>query len=460
MRGSRKRSLLPFPFVFATIVLTVIALTLFVYQTLQDGKEVNLSKTVAVYSSLDESSEEKFIKKSESVTEEQDMAEKQNTAEGQNVSEKHPTAEEKAVTFFESKNNVEEKVNDLVENMTLREKIGQLMVVGFQSKQIDQHIKTMMTEYHVGGVILYDRNMETPDQVASLNNQLQDLALKNKHQIPLMVSIDQEGGKIVRMRDQVSPIPSQQELGQKADSKEVYHVAYRNGKELAAMGIHVNFAPVLDLSASDSRSFGTEPEKANTLGSQVVTGLTDSGIVATLKHFPGNGRSNIDPHVETSSVQANQWDLENKDMYPFKKIIENIDNNRFFVMVTHIKYPAYDKENPASISPIIIQELLRKKLGYKGVVVTDDLEMGAVNKYFTYEDLGYKAVESGADLLLVCHTLENQKKVFNGILEAVQTKKLSEERIDEAVKRILTNKLTSIKSTHVDPIQAKKIVGK
>lgn len=453
MRGSRKRSLLPFPFMLASIVLIVIVLSLFVYQTFrssgaQDEKGLNLSKTEVVYAPLDESSEGKFIKKSKNITGEQDMA------------EKHPGAEEKTVSFFESKNNVEEKVNDLVENMTLREKIGQLMVVGFQGKQMDQHIQTMITEYHAGGVILYDRNMETPDQVASLNNQLQDLALKSKHQIPLMVSIDQEGGKIVRMRDQVSPIPSQQELGQKADSKEVYHVAYRNGKELAAMGIHVNFAPVLDLSASDSRSFGPEPEKANTLGSQVVTGLMDSGVVATLKHFPGNGRSNIDPHVETSSVQANQWDLENKDIYPFKKIIEHIDNNRFFVMVTHIKYPAYDKENPASISPIIIQELLRKKLGYKGIVVTDDLEMGAVNKYFTYEDLGYKAVEAGADLLLVCHTFENQKKVFNGIVEAVQKKKLSEDRIDEAVKRILTSKLTSIKSTHVNPIQAKQMVGK
>src|SRR5690606_33086321 len=134
----------------------------------------------------------------------------------------------------------------------------------------------------------------------------------------------------------------------------------------------------------------------------------DSDITAALKHFPGHGRSSVDPHEETSSVHADKLDLENQDIYPFKKIINEIDNNKFFVMVTHIKYPAYDKENPASLSPVIIQDLLRNKLGYKGIVVTDDLEMGAVNKYFTYEDLGYKAVESGADLLLVCHTFENQ----------------------------------------------------
>jgi beta-N-acetylhexosaminidase len=330
------------------------------------------------------------------------------------------------------------------------------MIVGFNSKTIDQHITTMISEYNVGGVILFDRNMETQDQVASLNNELQELSMKNRNQIPLILSIDQEGGKIVRMRDEVSPIPSQQELGQRNDSKEVYNVAQRTGKELLSMGFNVNFAPVLDLSAADSRSFGEKPDKANILGRQVVAGMADSGITATLKHFPGNGRSNIDPHVETSSVQANKLDLENQDIFPFKKIINEIDNDQFFVMVTHIKYPAYDKENPASISPVIIQDLLREQLGYKGIVVTDDLEMGAVNKYFTYEDLGYKAVESGADILLVCHTLENQKKVFNGILNAVQTNKLSEERIDEAVKRILTHKFTSMKSIYADPVKEEK----
>ena len=340
--------------------------------------------------------------------------------------------------------NMERKIDGLIAKMTLREKIGQLMVVGFNSTTIDKHITTMISEYNVGGVILFDRNMESQDQVASLNKQLQQLSMENENGIPLILSIDQEGGQIVRMRDQVSPIPSQQELGQNNDPQEVYNVAGRTGNELISMGFNVNFAPVLDLSETDSRSFGKEPEKANYLGSQVIAGMVDSGITATLKHFPGNGRSDVDPHVESSSVQADKLDLENQDIYPFKKIINEIDNNHFFVMVTHIKYPAYDKDNPASISPIIIQDLLREQLGFKGIVVTDDLEMGAVNKYFTYEDLGYRAIDSGADLLLVCHTLENQKKVFNGILNAVNTNKLSEERIDESVKRILMHKFSSV----------------
>ncbi|MFL0493491.1 glycoside hydrolase family 3 protein [Priestia megaterium] len=354
----------------------------------------------------------------------------------------------------------EQQVQELMSNMTLQEKIGQMMVVGFQTEEVDDHIKKMISTYHAGGVILFDRNMKTPKQVATLTNNLQDLAQETKNQIPLMMGIDQEGGAIVRMKDQVSSIPSQQELGQKNDKELVYQTADRNGKELAAMGFNVDFAPVLDLSDTDTRSFGTDPEKVAEFGEAAVSGLKANGLTAALKHFPGNGRSNIDPHLETSSVKADKLDLENGDIYPFKQMVRNVDNNNFFVMVTHIKYPAYDKENPASISPIIIQELLRKQLGYNGLVVTDDLEMGAVSKYFTYEELGVRAVEAGADVLLVCHTLDSQEKMYNGILQAVKKGKISEKRIDESVKRILTHKLTSDIQLHVDPETAKNTVGK
>lgn len=351
---------------------------------------------------------------------------------------------EKASTPTQKSNDpIEEKVDHLLKQMTLEEKVGQLVIVGFQTKQPDSLITAMIRDYHVGGVILYDRNMDSPNQVTHLTSDLQRLALESTHQIPLIVSIDQEGGQIVRMRDYVSPIPSQQDLARNKNQETVYNTAVQTGSELKAMGINVNYAPVLDLSNLDSRSFGENPQKAKELGEKVIAGFTKSGITATLKHFPGNGRSNIDPHKDTSAVQANQLDLENNDIYPFKKIIEEVNHQNFFVMVTHIKYPAYDKENPASLSPIIIQQLLRNKLGYKGIVVTDDLEMGAVSKYYSYKELGYSAVKAGADLLLVCHTFDSQKEVINGMIEAVKTNILSEERINESVKRILTYKFSS-----------------
>lgn len=351
---------------------------------------------------------------------------------------------EKASTPTQKSNDpIEEKVDHLLKQMTLEEKVGQLVIVGFQTKQPDSLITAMIRDYHVGGVILYDRNMDSPNQVTHLTSDLQRLALENTHQIPLIVSIDQEGGQIVRMRDHVSPIPSQQDLARNKNLETVYNTAVQTGSELKAMGINVNYAPVLDLSNLDSRSFGEDPQKAKEFGEKVIAGFTKSGIIATLKHFPGNGRSNIDPHKDTSAVQANQLDLENNDIYPFKKIIEEVNHQNFFVMVTHIKYPAYDKENPASLSPIIIQQLLRNKLGYKGIVVTDDLEMGAVSKYYSYKELGYSAVKAGADLLLVCHTFDSQKEVISGMIEAVKTNKLSKDRINESVKRILTYKFSS-----------------
>ena len=349
--------------------------------------------------------------------------------------------EEKEAILDNPSISIEEKVDLILDDMTLEEKIGQLMVVGFQSSEVDQHITKMIEDYHVGGVILYDRNMKNPKQVTDLTNKLQELATK-KQPVPLIMSVDQEGGQIVRMKEHVSPIPSQQELGKRGDPEEIYTTAKRTGEELAALGFNVNYAPVLDLSKTDSRSFGSDPEKVYQYGKQVIKGLSQSQVAGAVKHFPGNGRTDIDPHVETSSVEADIMDLENNDIYPFKKMVETEDHDQFFVMITHVKYPAYDKEKPASISPVIIQDLLRDQLGYTGLVVTDDLEMGAVSKYFTYEDLGREAVAAGVDLLLVCHTFEYQDQVFKGVLKAVQSGELSQSRIDESVERILTYKLT------------------
>lgn len=365
----------------------------------------------------------------------------------------------KSVSFYQHSEIINDKVSRLLENMTIEEKIGQMIVGGFQSTEPDEHIKRMIKDYHMGGVILFDRNMDTPSQVAGLTNQLQDIAYSTDHQIPLSVGVDQEGGDIVRMKKYFSNIPSQQALGKEGDEEKIKQLAVRTGEQLKAMGFTINFAPVLDLSDSESRSFGRDPLKIGKYGSEVITGLVKGGVTATVKHFPGNGRSDVDPHKDTSSVEANQLDLENSDIYPFKKVIKELDNDDFFVMVTHIKYPAYDAKNPASISSIIMQDLLRKQLGYTGIVVTDDLEMGAVNKYFTYEDLGAQAVASGADMLLVCHTEENQKKVFNGILNGVKTGKIKAERIDDAVQRILTYKYKHITETKVNADKAAEIFG-
>lgn len=355
----------------------------------------------------------------------------------------------------EKKENPDEKVDALLADMTLEEKVGQLMMVGFSGTEQSAKAVELIKNKHIGGIIYFDRNLSSPKQVAELSNSLQESAKESKNQLPLMIAVDQEGGTILRMREQVSPIPSQASF---ESAEEVLDVAKLNAKELAAMGITINFAPVLDLSKTDSRSFGTEPKKAAEYGSMVIEGFQTANVTGALKHFPGHGRSSVDPHLEQSSVDADQLDLENSDIYPFKEIIKNVDHSQFFVMVTHIKYPAYDKEKPASLSKVIIKDLLREKLGYGGIVVTDDLEMGAVNKYYSYKDLGVAALQAGSDLLLVCHEYDHQIEVYNGVIEAVKNGKIPMERINEAAKRIIKYKLDTMNHTTVDPAKAEKTV--
>jgi len=357
------------------------------------------------------------------------------------VKEKSPPVE---------KENPDEKIDALLARMTLEEKVGQLMMVGFSGMEKPKTVVELIKTKHIGGIIYFDRNLSSPKQVAELSNSLQESA-----QLPLMIAVDQEGGDILRMREQVSPIPSQAKL---ESAKEVFEVAKLNAAELRAMGITINFAPVLDLSKTDSRSFGTDPKKAADYGTKVIEGFQTANITGSLKHFPGHGRSSVDPHLDQSSVDANQLDLENSDIYPFKEIIKNVDHSQFFVMVTHIKYPAYDKEKPASLSKVIIQDLLRKKLGYKGIVATDDLEMGAVNKYYSYKNLGVAALQAGADLLLVCHDYNHQMEVYDGVIEAVKSGKIPMERIDEAAKRIIAYKMETMAHTRVDPVKADWLV--
>ncbi|KAB7706642.1 beta-N-acetylhexosaminidase [Bacillus aerolatus] len=372
---------------------------------------------------------------------------------------KETTAPEPAVMeAIEQETDIKVKTEKIIAAMTPEEKIGQIIMVGFHGTEASTEIKDLIQNKRIGGVIYFDRNMSSASQVAKLSNSLQELAEASPFDVPLMMAVDQEGGDILRMRENVSPIPSQQQLGQMASAEEVYNVAKLNGKELDSMGIHINFSPVLDLSETDTRSFGKDPKKTYEYGAKVIQGLNDSSVTGAVKHFPGHGRSNVDPHVETSSVEADQLELENSDLYPFAKMIQEKDNGQFFVMVTHVKYPAYDKDKPASLSPIIMEQLLREKLGYDGLVVTDDLEMGAVNKYYSYEDMGKEAVQAGADLLLVCHEYEHQLEVYNALIKAVKSGEIPIERINEAAGRVISYKLTNIEQAEVDPDKAASIV--
>ena len=325
-------------------------------------------------------------------------------------------------------------VEEKLKTLSLEEKIGQMMLVGIQEKNFDENANYMLNTYHVGGIIFYDRNMETKDQVKKLTDDLQ----KNS-KIPLFIALDEEGGSVARMKHAITPPPSQELIGRSGDFNLAKVHAVETAKKLREVGINLNFAPVADVGNYD-RSFNSDSKIVAEFVSQAAKGYEEENFFYTLKHFPGIGKATIDPHKDISVVEDSKNILEQEDILPFKKIISEQDNSKFMVMLGHLKYLALDKENPATLSPAIVTKLLREELNFQGVIITDDLEMGAVKNYNSPEQIGLQAVKAGADILLVCHNYETQKKICDAVLNAVQSGEIPEDRINQSVRRILKMK--------------------
>ena len=330
-------------------------------------------------------------------------------------------------------------IEEILNQMTIEEKIGQMMITGFHGTAANDDVNYMLNSYHIGGIILFDRNMENKAQVKNLVDSLQA-----GKKIPLFVAIDEEGGRVSRMTNDLTPPPSQQEIGQSGDSTLAYESAKNISQELKNIGVNLNFAPVADVGTPDTRSFSDNAEIAADFVANAALGYEKAGLFYCLKHFPGIGLWKVDSHEDISVIDADRYTFDTIDLVPFKKVISERDNSKFMVMVGHLKYTAFDAENSATLSPAIMTELLRNELGFSGVIITDDLDMGAVSKYHTQGELGAAAVKAGADIVLSCHEYEKQKSIYEGILNAVKSGEISEERINESVRRILAMKLELI----------------
>lgn len=329
-------------------------------------------------------------------------------------------------------------VEEILQSMTLAEKIGQMVMIGVHGTAVNDDSRFMLTQYHMGGIIFFDRNLETRAQAKSF---AADLNKVTAGKVPLFVAIDEEGGRVSRMKHEITPPPSQEEIGSSGDSSLAYRYANSVAQDLKSIGVNVNFAPVADVGTRDTRSFSDNENVVANFVDAAARGYEDAGIFYCLKHFPGLGLGKVDTHQDISVVDASRETLESIDFVPFRKTIAARDNSRFMVMVGHLKYSALDAENPASISPAIVTGILRNELGFTGVIITDDLDMGAVAKYNDERTLGAAAVKAGADIVLSCHEYDKQQKIYLGILDAVQSGEISEARIDESVRRILKMKL-------------------
>ena len=327
-----------------------------------------------------------------------------------------------------------------VAKMPLEERIGQMLFVGIPGTEYDAVAQKLVEECHAGGVIHFDRNLADSAQVKDLNKALQAGAQGTGAKIPLFISIDQEGGQVARMRDTLVVAPSAATLGEAGKPEAVKEWAIKTAQSLKEHGFNTNFAPVADLGLTANRSYGNTPKQVIPMVEAAMEGYAGEKMMCSLKHFPGLGKMQVDPHYDTSAINAGREELLSNDMLPFLTMVNKRPADTYMIMVSHPVYPAFDKE-PASVSKVLLTDVLRNEWQYRGIIITDDMAMGGLSRVYSNEEMGPKAVEAGVDILLSCDSNPTMSyTIYNAVLNAVRQGKIQEERINASVVRILAAK--------------------
>ena len=315
---------------------------------------------------------------------------------------------------------------------SLHRHIGQLVVVGFGGYAVPTELRALANEWDLGGVVLFDRNVEAPEQVAELTFALQGLA----QEVPLWVGVDQEGGRVARLRAPFTEWPPMAELGRRGDIGLARRFATALADELAAVGVTLDFAPVLDVynEAADSvigdRALSSDPGAVSRLGRIIIDSLQGRGIAACAKHFPGHGDTRADSHRELPVVEHPPERLREHEMAPFRAAIAA---DVAAVMTAHVLYPALDDEQPATLSRSIVHDILRRELGHRAIIVSDDLDMGAITGSQTVEQAAVRAISAGCDTVLVCgDSVERHAAVLEAIIHAVEIDELDSRLVENA----------------------------
>lgn len=290
-------------------------------------------------------------------------------------------------------------------------RVGRLFMAGMPGPKLDPATQRLIEKWGLGGIILFSRNIIDPQQLAKLTNDLQKTAMKSQG-IPLFLAVDQEGGRVARLREPFTPFEGNSAVGNDLQAEKM---ARKFGEitamEMGLVGLNMNMAPVLDVGSEavekhlEGRTFGSDPAKVGHLGRIVIDSLQHNGIMAVGKHFPGLGRSPLDPHHALPTIDANAREMETRHLPPFQ---EAIKAGVSAIMTSHAVYPALDPDRPGTLSHIIQTDLLRNRMGFEGLIITDDLEMGAIQKGAGPAAAAVDAFEAGCDILLIC---ENQNNV-------------------------------------------------
>lgn len=343
----------------------------------------------------------------------------------------------------EIKKEIKTSEDIMIEKMNIQEKIGQLVLVGFSADLADKEVEELIVKEKVGGFILFKRNFKNFNELYALNSKLKKW---NKNNIlPLFISIDEEGGSVSRLSDEGIKIPDAAIFGKINDTKLTEKSGIIIGRKLKAAGINTNFAPVLDILTNANnklfalRSYGNNSDLVSDHGIAFLSGLKSQGIISVGKHFPGHGDTCNDSHVTLPIINADYSLLKDRELLPFKNAIDaGIDA----IMVGHLALPKIDNSGkPASKSKMLINNILREELGFKGIIISDDIEMQGFLS--DNDSLGESIIESfnaGADLFIIGHTKDIQIKALNALKNGYEQGLIKEERINESLKKIIAIK--------------------
>ena len=337
-------------------------------------------------------------------------------------------------------------------SLSLEQQIGQFLFIGLPGTELDQETRDLVSEVQPGGVIMFGRNVAGPEQIRTLLDGVRELVAT-----PLLVGIDQEGGLVDRLRRIFTPMPSARTIRQHGDLAAARALGRITGETLRMLGFNINFAPVMSIMTEDrdllsnglySRSFGRSPGEVLGYSTVYLRGLQGTGCLGCLKHFPGIGAGEVDSHEEMPVVQLSHDDLIAQDLAPYIELFQRRDDRIRCVMVSHGGFPNIDIREettggllePASLNYNIVTRLLRQELGYKHLVITDDLEMGAILRHYDIGDAVVKAALAGEDMLLICASPERIRRGHEALVEAARSGRLSPERIGESLHRIARTK--------------------
>ncbi|MCK1987751.1 MAG: beta-N-acetylhexosaminidase [Lysinibacillus fusiformis] len=333
---------------------------------------------------------------------------------------------------------ITDEIAETINQMTLDEKLGQMMFAGVSGTSLQQETKSLIRDYKVGGLILYANNLETPQQTVSLMNDL--MTANGTNRLPLFLGTDQEGGKVVRLPGPLKNFPTNQKIGQINQPQFSYEIGQLLGEQLKAFGFNLDFAPVMDVNSNPNnpiigdRSFSNRPDIVSQLGIQTMQGLESQQVIPVIKHFPGHGDTSVDSHLELPKVSKSLDDLNKLELIPFKAAI---DKGVDVVMVGHILLPKIDQQYPSSMSKVIITGLLRNQLGFDGVVMTDDMTMKAITNHVSIGQAAVDSVKAGNDIILIAHEFANVTTAIDALKVAVKNGEISEQQINDSVRRII-----------------------